>query len=300
METSAQSSTQTSRPRTGEIVIRPLGEVMGAEVIGADLSRPNSPEELARFDDALNRYKVLCFRDQHLSKDQLVAFSRQLGPLGEHIMPGAAADDYQEINVMSNKGPDGKPTGRHPDPTAKRWHTDRSYMPRPAKATLLYGVEVPTVGGDTLFADGAKAYEALAPELRAKVDRLNAIHNVEHTRRTGGVALATEYEKRRAPPVRHPLARPHPATGKKALYCGCHAWKVEGMSDEEGRALLDYLIDFAVQERFLYRHKWKARDVLMWDNRCVFHAATDFDTAKELRVMYRTIIEGEPTVPVAA
>jgi taurine dioxygenase len=282
------------------IAIRSLSHVMGAEIIGADLSHAVSDADLAKYQDALNRYKVLVYRDQDLTKEQFLAFSRRWGPLGEHIMPGAAADDYEEINVMSNKGPDGKPTGKHPDPTAKRWHTDRSYMPRPAMVTLLYGLEVPAVGGDTLFANGTMAYDALPPDVRTRIDKLNAIHSVEHSRRTGGVALATDYELKRAPPVRHPLARPHPATGRKAIYCGCHAWKVEGLPDDEGRALLDYLIGFAIEERFQYRHKWRAHDLLMWDNRCVFHAATDYDTAKELRVMYRTVVEGEPTQPVAA
>jgi len=292
--------TYSEQASTGTITIRPLSSVMAAEVIGADLSRPLSATDLALFEEAFNRYKVLVYRDQNLTKEQLLAFSKRWGPLGEHIMPGAASDDYEEINVMSNKGPDGKPTGKHPDPTAKRWHTDRSYMPRPAKATFLYGLEVPTVGGDTLFANATMAYDALPDDVRNRIDKLNAIHWVEHSRRTGGVALATEYELKKAPPVRHPLARPHPATGRKAIYCGCHAWKVEGLPDDEGRALLDYLIGFAVEERFLYRHKWRTRDLLMWDNRCVFHAATDYDTAKELRVLYRTIIEGDATQPVAA
>jgi len=108
--------------------------------------------------------------------------------------------------------------------TAKGFDTDRSYMPRPAKATFLYGLEVPTVGGDTLFANATMAYDALPDDVRNRIDKLNAIHWVEHSRRTGGVALATEDELKKAPPVRHPLARPHPATGRKAIYCGCHAW----------------------------------------------------------------------------
>jgi taurine dioxygenase len=280
------------------IVIRPLGPVMGAEVVGADLSRPPSEADMERFQNALNTFKVLVYRDQDLSKEQLIGFSRRWGTLGEHIMPGAASDDYEELNVMSNKGPDGLPTGKHPDPTAKRWHTDRSYMPRPAMTTILYGVEVPSVGGDTLFANGTMAYDALPDDVRTRIDKLNAVHWVEHSRRTGGVALATDYELKRAPPVRHPLARPHPATGRKAIYCGCHAWKVEGLPDDESRKLLDYLIDFAVQERFVYRHRWQRHDLLQWDNRCVFHAATDYDTAKELRVLYRTVVEGEATIPV--
>jgi alpha-ketoglutarate-dependent taurine dioxygenase len=121
---------------------------------------------------------------------------------------------------------------------------------------------------------------------------------VEHSRRDGGVALATEEEKRKAPPIRHPLARKHPATGRKAIYAGCHAWKIDGLPEEEGRELLDYLIAHAVQDRFVYAHKWKKHDLVMWDNRCTFHAATDFDTVNELRIMYRTVVEGELTEPV--
>ena len=121
-------------------------------------------------------------------------------------------------------------------------------------ATILYGVEVPS--GRRRHAvrqrhDGLRC--AAGRRTRNRIDKLNAIHSVEHSRRDGGVALATEYELKKAPPVRHPLARPHPATGKKAIYCGCHAWKVEGFRDDEGRELLDYLIGFAVQERFVYR-----------------------------------------------
>lgn len=279
-------------------VIRPLGLITGAEVIGADVSQPVPPESMQKFRDALHQYKVLAFRDQVLEKEQLIAFSKQWGGLGEHIMPGATRAGAPEINVMSNAGPDGKPNGRHPDPTAKRWHTDRSYMPRPAMATLLYGLEVPTVGGDTLFANTSTAYDALPEDMRQRIDKLNAIHWVVHSRRTGGVAEATEEERKKAPPIRHPLARIHPATGRKAIYTGCHAWKIEGLDDPEGRQLIDYLTNFAIQERFIYAHKWHRHDLLMWDNRCTFHAATDYDTAKELRVMYRTIVEGDATVPV--
>ena len=294
------SMLSATAPGAATIAINPLDPVMGAEIVGADVSRPLSDAELARYRDALHQYKVIVFRDQDLTKEQLLAFSKRWGPLGEHIMPGAASEDYEEINVMSNATKDGKPSGKHPDPTAKRWHTDRSYMPRPAMATVLYGLEVPEVGGDTLFANAAMAYDALPDDVRDRIDRLNGIHSVEHSRRDGGVMLATEYELKKAPPIRHPLARPHPVTGRKAIYCGCHAWKVEGMSEQEGRELLDYLIGFAVQDRFVYRHKWKRHDLVMWDNRCTFHAATDYDTAKYLRIMYRTVIEGEPTQPVEA
>jgi taurine dioxygenase len=287
-----------SAPATSNIVVRSLSPIMAAEVIGADVSRPVPEETFQTFKNAFAEFKVLVFRDQHLTKDQLIAFSRLWGPLGEHIMPGATRGGIAEINVMSNADADGKPNGKHPDPTAKRWHTDRSYMPKPALASLLYGTEVPKEGGDTLFANATMAYEQLPAEMRAKIDGLNAIHSVEYSRRTGGVAMATEEELRKAPNIKHPLARIHPVTGRKAIYAGCHAWKIDGWSEEESRPLLDSLLNHAVQEKFVYRHKWRKNDLVMWDNRCTFHAATDFDTAKELRIMHRTVVEGDATQPV--
>lgn len=291
-------ATRGSASPQADIVIRPLSPIMGAEIIGADVSSPVPPETMQRFKDALHQYKVLAFRDQDLSKEQLIAFSKQWGPLGEHIMPGATRAGVPEVNVMSNANAEGKPNGKHPDPTAKRWHTDRSYMPRPALATLLYGLEVPDVGGDTLFANTTMAYDNLPDDVRQRIDGLNAVHWVVHSRRTGGVALATEDEKKKAPPITHPLARIHPATGRKAIYAGCHAWKVENLPEEEGRELLDYLTNFAIQDRFVYAHKWHRHDLVIWDNRCTFHAATDYDPAKELRIMYRTIVEGDATQTV--
>lgn len=281
------------------IVIRPLGPVLGAEVIGADLSVPVAPRDLERFKDALKQYKVLVYRDQHLTKQQLVDYSKNWGPLGEHIMPGAIRDGDTEVNVMSNAGPDGKPNGRHTDASAKRWHTDRSYMPVSAMTSLLYGVEVPSQGGDTKFVNATMAYDALPEATRAKIDGLTAVHWVGHSRRTGGVAMATNYELEKAPPVKHPLARLHPGTGRRAIYAGCHAWKIDGWSEEESRPFLDDLMKHATQDRFVYVHRWQPRDLVQWDNRCTLHAATDFDTQRELRVLYRTIVECNPADPMS-
>ena len=123
-----------------------------------------------------------------------------------------------------------------------------------------------------------------------------AIHSVEYSRKTAPEGpAATEYELRNHPPVAHPLARTHPATGRRSLYIGCHAWKVEGLAEDEGRRLLDELLEFATQPPYVYAHKWRRHDLLMWDNRCTLHAATPYDTAKELRTMYRTVVSGGPT-----
>lgn len=277
-----------------DILIKPISPVLGAEVAGADLSKPVSKALVDRFKQALADYKVLVYRDQELTQQQLIAFSRMWGPLGEHIMPGAVRDGVAEVNVMSNKDAAGKPNGRHTDSSAKRWHTDRSYMPVPAMSSLLYGVEVPREGGDTLFVNASAAYDALSPEMKTKIDGLTAIHWVEWSRRTGGVAVATDYELKKAPPVKHKLVRIHPVTKRPAIYAGCHAWKIDGWSEEESRPLLDELVRHATQDRFVYRHKWRPHDLVQWDNRCTMHAATDFDTHKELRVLYRTIVECNP------
>lgn len=197
---------------------------------------------------------------------------------------------------MSNATAEGRPNGKHTDASAKRWHTDRSYMPRPALATFLYGITVPPEGGDTVFANTADAYDALPEETKQRIDELEAIHSVEYSRQTGGMGeVATDDEKRRAPPVKHPLAKVHSVTQRKTIYCGCHAWKVEGLEEAQSRRLLDDLVEHAVQEQFLYRHKWREADLVMWDNRCTMHAATDFDGAKYLRVMWRTIVDGAPS-----
>jgi len=282
---------------TAPFVFRPLGAVMGAEVMGLDVSQPMSPNTFRELEALLAEYQVLCFRDQDLSLDQQVCFTRLWGRPLEHTMAGHVRQGENNfVQIASNVGPDGKPNGKHPDATAMRWHTDRSWRSDPAFATLLYGVEVPAVGGDTLFCNTAKAYEALPAETRQRIDDMRVIHSVEYSRLAApGGPPATEYELRIGPPTAHPLARRHPITGKRAIYLGCHAWKIEGMSEDDGRALIDELMSFATQERFTYRHKWRRHDLVMWDNRCTFHAATPYDTAKEIRITHRTVVQGGPT-----
>jgi alpha-ketoglutarate-dependent taurine dioxygenase len=282
--------------RTPNLVVRPLGPVMGAEVVGLDLSQPVSNEVFKKLEGLFLEYKVLCFRDQSLSIEQQVAFTERWGPLLEHTMASHVRGGPSEVvQIASNAGPDGKPNGKHPDVTAMRWHTDRSWRSEPALATLLYGAELPSVGGDTLFCNTTLAYEALTDEVKRRIDSMKVIHSVEYSRRVADGPAATEYELRIAPPTPHPLARKHPVTGLRAIYLGCHAWKIDGMSEEDGRALIDELMAFATQEQFIYRHKWRRHDFVMWDNRCTFHAATPYDTTKEIRTMHRTVVQGGPT-----
>lgn len=290
---STTATTARNGPADPAFRVRRIGGTLGAEVTGLDVSRPLSEVVRRGLDDAFIAHKVLAFRDQQLDKAQLMAFSRLWGPVTPHLRTGYGQDDTPEVGVSTNASPDGRPNGRHTDETAKRWHTDRSFMPSPAVATLFYGVTVPESGGDTLFADTVAAYEALPAATRTRIDPLIAVHWYGHTRdpANGGGFPATAAELAAAPPVRHRLARPHAVTGRKAIYCGCHAWKIDGWTPEDSKPLFDELVAHATQDRFVYRHKWRPGDLVMWDNRATLHAATDFDGRKELRVMYRTAID---------
>jgi alpha-ketoglutarate-dependent taurine dioxygenase len=291
-----QAQRTMMEPQEEAMTVRPLGPVMGAEIIGLDLSQPISPGTFAKLEDLFIEYKVLCFRDQDLSIDEQVAFTERWGPPLEHTMASHVRDGVRkEVQIASNATPEGKPNGKHPDVTAMRWHTDRSWRPEPALATLLYGAEVPAIGGDTLFCNTTKAYEALPAAMRKRIDDMTVIHSVEYSRRTADGPLATAYELSIGPPTPHPVARKHPVSGKRAIFLGCHAWKMDGMPEAEGRALIDEIMAFTTQEAFVYRHKWRRHDFVMWDNRCTMHAATPYDTTKELRTMYRTVVQGGPT-----
>ena len=291
-----RAAEREARQEVPGVEVNPLSPVMGVEVVGLDLARPLSAAHRELVERLFDHCMVVCFRDQELTMDELVAFSKSWGPLTEHTMPGQLRDGITQINIATNKGPDGKPSGKHPDLTSMRWHTDRSWRRDPALATILYGVEVPSEGGDTLFVNCANAYDGLPEDMKKRVDSMFAIHSVEFSRRTAPEGpAATEYELRNHPPWPHPLARRHPVTGRRALYIGCHAWKIEGLPEAEGRKLLDELLAFATREEYVYAHKWRAHDLLMWDNRCTLHAATPYDTSRELRTMYRTVVAGGPT-----
>lgn len=284
------------KPSRARYAAQALGPVMGAEVIGLDITQPMSGETFREIEALFLKYKLLCFRDQILSLDQQVAFTKRWGEPLEHTMAShVRVGQHKEVQVASNAGPDGKPNGKHPDVTAMRWHTDRSWRPDPAMATLLYGVEVPEAGGDTAFCNTAMAYDHLPDAMKRRIDPMKVIHSVEYSRRTADGPPATAYELSIAPPTPHPLARKHPVTGQRVIYAGCHAWKIDGMPEADGRKLLDELMAHATQERFVYRHKWQRHDLVMWDNRCTFHAATPYDTAKYIRITHRTVVKGGPT-----
>jgi taurine dioxygenase len=237
---------------------------------------------------------VLVFREQRIDEAQQVAFSRRFGELQIHVLEQYRHPRYPEIYVLSNvdAGTD-RTTGTHPDKGTLVWHSDLSFLPRPALATALYGIEVPDEGGDTLFADMCAAYDALDRETKKLLEKLKAVHDIDVSRRRAGEAPMTARQRAEAPPVEHPAVRTHPATGRKVLYVSRHASHVVGLPRAESDTLLERLQAHATSARFIYRHRWRARDLVIWDNRCTMHCATPYDAGAERRVIHRTVVKGD-------
>ena len=269
--------------------LRPLSPVAGAEVIGLDLRRPLDAATRAAVYAAFVRHHVLAFRDQDLSKDEQVAFTEQFGTLERHVARNRGPGDHPLVHVVSNLGPEGEPSGKV---ASQKWHTDKSFRELPSLATILHARIMPPQGGDTCFANMILAYEALDAADKAELGKVGVIHSWELSCRKAG-RQATPEEIADAPPMTHPLVRTQPETGRKSLFMGEHASHLDDRPFAEGRDRLAELEAHATQERFIYRHRWRPGDVLMWDNRCLLHRAdANFDAALHKRVLHRTCLRG--------
>ena len=269
--------------------VKALSPVMGAEVRGVDLAQPLAAASIDALQQAFDRHLLLVFPSQRVDEPQQIAFSRNFGDLQVHVLDQYRHPRYPEIYLLSNvKG--GKTTGEHPDKGTLVWHSDLSFQPRPALATILYGLEVPRAGGDTLYANMCAAYDALDASTKRELEHLHAVHDLDASRRRAGEPPMTDKQRAAAPPVEHPVVRTQPRTGRKILYISRHVSHFAGMRRAESDALLEELMTHATQERFVFRHRWGARDVVMWDNRCTMHCATPYDAAAERRVIHRTVV----------
>lgn len=289
-------SVQVQTVREG-LVVEPCENGFGARITGLDLSRPLDGETLAAVKAAFARHAVVSFPDQPLSLDELEAFTLQIGPFGEDpfIKPMEGRPNVLELR----REPDEKATN-----FGAGWHSDWSFQPQPPAATLLRAEVVPPVGGDTLFADCARAYEALSETMKQLLAPLRAVHSAARPYGTSGV-FARETEKRTMQIVTskeaektqvHPLVRTHPVTGRKALFVSpVYTVGIEGLTDKEAGAILGFLFAHMTQPQFVYRHAWARGTLLMWDNRCTVHFAEGgYDG--HLRVMHRTTVAGDTPV----
>ena len=276
----------------GDVIVNKLSTLMGAGIAGVDLSRPTDESTFEKIRDAFHRHMLLVFPDQHLDEAQQIAFSRRFGELQVHVLDQYRHPRYPEIYVLSNVA-HGKTTGTHPDKGTLVWHSDLSFQRRPALATILYGIEVPRAGGDTLYADMYAAYEDLDKDTKNQLEGMRAIHDLDASRMRAGEPPMTAKQRAEAPPVEHPVVRTHPDTGRKVLYISRHVSHFAGMPRAESDVLLEKLLRHSTQDRFVFRHRWGQRDIVMWDNRCTMHCATPYDTGAERRVIYRTVVLDE-------
>ena len=283
------------------ITIRKLTPVFGAEITGVDLTRLDDAT-FEHIEDAFETYSVLVFPNQNLDDDAQIAFSRRFGELEK--TQGHIANNFQvkHVSEITNLDPDGKLMAPD-DPRVlyrlgqRNWHSDSSFKRVPAKASLLHARKLPPDGGDTQFASLRAAYDALPDARKRDLEDKVAIHHYAYSRRNGGYALTNEAEDKRFPSVPQAMIRANPVNGRKALYVGSHASHIRGMPEDEGRALLKELLDFATQDQFTYLHHWKVGDLVMYDNRAALHRARPYKITEHPRILHRTTVMGEgPTV----
>ncbi len=273
--------------------VEPEANGFGAEICGLDLASGVSEGTFEAIRAALIAHKVLVFRDQRLDDAGHLAFAERFGPLEGHINRSTRHDRLPKIQVFQNVDSAGQLTGVHPERGTLVWHTDKSYVARPSLFTILCSPAVAAKGGDTLFADMERAYASLDGAESRRLEGLRVVHDWQRSREKSGERPATAEEIAAAPPVDHPLVRRHPDTGTRSLYVGNHASHVVGLERAEGEALLAALERHATQDKFIYRHRWRDNDVLMWDNRCTMHCVAPYDAARERRIVHRAVVQGD-------
>jgi alpha-ketoglutarate-dependent 2,4-dichlorophenoxyacetate dioxygenase len=283
------------------VTVTPLHPYFAARVEGVELARPMSDQTFGRIVDAFNEYSVLVFPDQRLTDEQQMEFSRRFGPLETTIKsPGKEARLDPNLVDLSNLDPeeenslmDWKDRRMVYQAGNQLWHSDSSFKPVPAHASLLSGREVPPAGGETEFVSMRHAYATLPEDLKRELEGKIAVHSIIYSRSLVADMLFDPEQEAALPPVRHPLVRANPVNGRKAIFIGSHASHLEGMPVPEGRALLKRLLEHTTGPDCVYQHRWKQWDLVMWDNRCVLHRGRLWESAKHRRVMRRTTVAGE-------
>jgi alpha-ketoglutarate-dependent 2,4-dichlorophenoxyacetate dioxygenase len=286
-----------------------VGPCFAAEVDGIDISKPLRPGDVAAIHAGMDKYAVLVFHGQHIDDEQQLAFTRSLGEIEHAIGTGLRAPHEYRLPTtfadVSNLDKDNKPFARDDRRRLfslgnRLWHSDSSFKVVPAKYSLLHARSVTSKGGNTEFADMRAAYDALDEETKAEIEDLVCEHSQMYSRQLLGFADFTEEERARLTPVRQRLVRTHPVTGRRSLYLSSHAGAIVGWPVPEARAFLRDLVEAATQREFVYAHKWRVGDLVMWDNRQTMHRARPFP-AHEPRDMRRTTLVGDgPTAAQAA
>lgn len=276
----------------------PVTENFAAEVGDVDLSKPLSDEDVADIRAAFDRYAVLVFPGQNLSTDQHLDFARAFGPLETSIATHRTDVKLRvvaEIADVSNLNEKNEVWGRELRQRMfqlgnRLWHSDSTFKYVPAYASLLYARSIPPVGGHTEFCDMRAAWDALSEETKRRIEGLVCEHSIFTSRAKLGFKDFSAEERAGMPPVPQVLVRTIPQTGRKCLYLASHAGRIFGLPDEEGRKLIDELAAHATQRQFVYTHRWRANDLVIWDNRQTMHRGTNFDDLRWKRDVQRATV----------
>ncbi len=293
------------------VSVEKLGNTLGAEVRGVDVSQPVPDDVFRQISDAWLEHLVLVFPDQSLTNEQHISFSRRFGNLEVHPSRKHNVKDYPELLLLTNRK---DAAGNYVSlrDGGSIWHSDLSYMAEPSRCSLLYAIDVPVDGGDTEWANMYSAYESLPQRLKDLIADLRAVHQfdlVDNPRFGPPAAMTAEdvkgsiWEpksaavKARTPDAVHPIARTHPITGRKALFVSRRfTVRVADMALDEGEALLLELFDYAERPEHIYHHHWSKYQLLLWDNRCTVHLACGGVPDSQIRTMQRTTVRGEAPV----
>jgi alpha-ketoglutarate-dependent 2,4-dichlorophenoxyacetate dioxygenase len=280
------------------ITVYPVTPTFAAEIGDIDLSKPLDPSEISEVKDAFTKYAVLIFPDQHLSQDQHLDFAKYFGPLETTIAlfrKDTKLRVPKEFADVSNLDLENQVWCRDSRQRMfqlgnRLWHTDSSFKRLPARASLLYARTIPPIGGHTEFADERAAYDALPEDTKRRIDSLIVEHSIFTSRARLGFSNFSDEERQGMPPVPQVLVRTIPESGRKSLYLASHAGRIFGMPEPEGRALIEELVAHATQRQFVYTHRWRVHDLIIWDNRCTMHRGTDFDDLRWKRDMQRATV----------
>jgi taurine dioxygenase len=287
---STTTTAETAPQEASPLRVKPLCSVIGAEVQGVDLRDPIGDTLKQQLHDVWHEHLVILMRNQQLDEDSQVRFAETFGQPAPVSSGRSFSQKHASVMMISNIRENGEPIGALPD-GEMHFHTDQCHQELPAKATILYAMEIPSKGGDTLFANAYAAYETLPEDLKSRIIGRRALNAYEKDT----TQRSTSYDNAGAS-YWHPIVRTHPATGRKALYVNrLMTREIEGLSRKESDDILEFLFDHQEQPRFVYAHSWRPGDVVMWDNRCSLHARTDF-SAGERRLLRRVTILGEKPI----
>jgi alpha-ketoglutarate-dependent 2,4-dichlorophenoxyacetate dioxygenase len=283
--------------------VEPVHPHIGAEIRGVDLTRPIDDALFALIRDAFNQHSVLVFRDQDIDDDQQVAFSSRFGELEKNSFVMASGNRY--VYHLSNIDEHGEVLAADASKRTflkvnSRWHTDSSFKPIPAMASILSGREIPQhERADTEFASMRVGYATLPAERREQLHGLIGVHYYGYSLSLFGDETIEKPQVDALPPVRQPLVRVHPGSGDPSLFVSGHIESIEGMPHLEGRKLAEELVAWCTRPGFVYAHEWRTNDLVMWDNRCALHRASVIP-AREIRRAHRTTVAGEGPIEALA